>query len=119
MAAAYLDGGLSTARRIVELVLGERIEQMTIARPGLDPKSRLQEILQGRGLQAPEYFLVGSSGPDHERRFQVEVRRADRALGVGTGLSKRAAEQAAAQDALDRHGEQDGTSEVAREEDVK
>ncbi len=107
LAAAYLDGGLTMARRIVERVLGERIERMAVAMPGLDPKSRLQERLQGQGLPAPEYVLVGTSGPDHERRFQVEARRADRTLGAGAGRSKKAAEQAAAQDALDRPERED------------
>lgn len=102
LAAAYLDGGLEAARRIVERSLGERIRSITHAHPDLDPKSRIQEHLQAQGLAPPEYKLVGSSGPDHRRKFEVEVCGDRGVLGCGTGRSKKAAEQEAARDALTR-----------------
>ena len=102
LAAAYLDGGLEAARRIVEGSLGERIRSISHDHPDLDPKSRMQEHLQAQGLAPPVYRLVGSSGPDHQRRFEVEVCGDTGVLGCGNGRSKKAAEQEAARDALSR-----------------
>jgi ribonuclease-3 len=102
LAAAYLDGGLEAARRIVDCSLGERIRSISHDHPDLDPKSRIQEHLQAQGLAPPVYRLVGSSGPDHQRRFEVEVCGDTGVLGLGTGRSKKAAEQEAARDALSR-----------------
>jgi len=101
LAAAYLDGGLDAARRIVQASLGDRISGGLTDDPGLDPKSRLQEVLQAAGQAPPDYFLMEASGPDHDLRFQVEVRQEDRVIGRGRGRSKKAAEQAAARDALE------------------
>ena len=69
---------------------------------GKDPKTRLQEWLQGRRLSVPEYAIVATTGEAHAQRFAVECRIAQ--LGIvatGSGASRRAAEQDAAQAALD------------------
>lgn len=65
------------------------------------PKSRLQEYTQRRSGQRPEYRLVEASGPDHEKSFRVEAWVDGEVLGVGEGLSRRAAETAAAAQAMD------------------
>ncbi|MBI5825212.1 MAG: ribonuclease III [Chloroflexi bacterium] len=65
-----------------------------------DPKSDYQELTQSLKLGTPIYRVVGSSGPDHARTFEVEVEIAGEAKGRGTGTSKSAAERAAAKDAL-------------------
>jgi ribonuclease-3 len=82
-----------------------------VARPEIDrdapisslksPKSRLQEFTQRQTGSRPEYRVVDATGPDHEKLFQVEVVVDGRALGVGTGSSRRIAETAAAQRAMD------------------
>ena len=59
-------------------------------------------MVQSRGRQAPEYYLLAVSGPDHDRRFTVEVRINGVILGKGYGKSKKAAEAEAARIALDR-----------------
>ena len=112
--AIFLDGGLAGARRFVRRSLRSEFEQVDRAFP-LDAKSRLQEIAQSRYQTTPLYGLVGSEGPDHARRFTIEVIVDGRVLGVGEGTSKQQAEKEAARQALDRleapsSGEQTGMS---------
>jgi ribonuclease-3 len=66
-----------------------------------DPKSELQERIQQGGAEAPTYRVVGMGGPDHARRFEVEVQVDAVVLGRGDGLSKKSAEMAAARAALE------------------
>jgi ribonuclease-3 len=99
--AAFLDGGLDAARSVVQAVLGERIRRVA-AESQQDHKSLLQELVQSEGLADLEYVVTAETGPDHEKRFEVVVRRGARELGRGAGTSKKAAEQAAAEDALAR-----------------
>jgi ribonuclease-3 len=66
-----------------------------------DPKSRLQEMVQSEWQTTPSYRLVKTEGPDHARRFTVQVLVNGRALGVGEGRSKQMAEKEAAQHALE------------------
>jgi ribonuclease-3 len=65
------------------------------------PKSRLQEYTQRRTGSRPEYHVVDATGPDHEKLFQIEVLVDGRPLGVGVGPSRRIAETAAAQRAME------------------
>jgi ribonuclease-3 len=65
-----------------------------------DPKSRLQEVIQSKWQTTPSYRLLKTEGPDHARRFTVQVLVGGRALGVGEGRSKQMAEKEAAQHAL-------------------
>lgn len=98
LGALYLDGGLEAAGRLVERELGSRLD--TSGESLRDAKTRLQEELQRRGQPAPSYATVGESGPDHGKRFEVEVSVAGTVLGRGAGPSKRRAEQEAARAAL-------------------
>jgi len=99
--AVYLDGGLGPARQVVEGLLAEDIAALPADVDLRDPKTRLQELLQGRGQPPPVYVLDDVAGQDHQQRFSVTC-RID-ALGLsfqGQGLSRRAAEQDAALCAL-------------------
>ena len=73
-------------------------------RANKDYKTALQEIIQKNPEEKVEYFVVGESGPDHDKRFDVEVRLNSNVIGAGSGRSKKAAEQAAAAQALDLMG---------------
>ncbi len=98
--AIYLDGGLSAATTFVETVLSEMLVQ---ARSGLlfaDYKTMLQEELQKEGPKNIVYAVTIESGPAHARQFTVSVSLDGTVLGVGTGKSKKIAEQSAAQAAL-------------------
>ncbi len=66
-----------------------------------DDKSALQELLQARGEAPPNYVVVSTAGPPHDRWFTIEAVLRGQVIGRGEGRSKRAAEQAAAADALD------------------
>lgn len=70
----------------------------------VDPKSALQELLQGAGRPGITYEITGHDGPPQDRTFHARVLQGDRELGRGSGRSKQAAEQAAAQSALDTVG---------------
>ena len=67
-----------------------------------DYKSQLQQFIQARQQSAPTYHVVEAVGPDHDKRFTVEVRVGDTVLGRGSGKSKKIAETEAARSALDQ-----------------
>jgi ribonuclease-3 len=101
IAAIYLDAGLEAARGFVERTLVEGVMLVEAARLGhTDHKSALQELLQSRGVAPGSYRIVEESGPDHEKTFRVEVRVAGEVMAVGTGKTKKEAEQSAAVAAL-------------------
>lgn len=102
LAAIYLDGGLEPARAFVRRTLLEEVlrhESKTLGQP--DRKSALQEFLQARGRRPAEYRVATETGPDHQKRFVVEVFIEGRALAACEGSSKKQAEQGAAGRALD------------------
>jgi len=97
VASVYEARGLDGARRLVEHVIREPMQEA--ARLGTrDPKSFLQE--QVKGLPAPTYRVRGMRGPQHDPMFEVEVIVGDAVAGLGEGRSKRVAERAAALAAL-------------------
>ena len=97
LAAVYLDGGIAQARRLIRtLILGNE-EEMSASR---DYKTALQELIQKTGGQKLTYRLAGEEGPDHAKRFSVEVELNGVTLGAGEGRTKKAAEQNAAKAAI-------------------
>jgi len=98
IASLYLDGGLEPARRFVLGFLTTAMEKHEIRFK--DYKTKLQEIIQKNPEEKLTYVLAGESGPDHDKRFTVEVHLNSNVIGQGTGRSKKQAEQAAAQEAL-------------------
>lgn len=99
VAAVYLDGGFGAAWSLVSRFFARRLESLDLGSSG-DFKTRLQELSQARHKAAPVYSVVGESGPDHDKMFEVEVRLGDRELARARGKSKKAAEQQAAAAAL-------------------
>jgi ribonuclease III len=102
VAAIYLDGGLDAARALVyKTVLPLAFEdRLSIA--DSDRKSALQEYLQGRGELPAEYRLAGESGPDHQKRFLVEVWIKGQRMASAEGSTKKEAEQKAARSTLEK-----------------
>jgi ribonuclease III len=101
--ASFRVAGFEAAREFVLRLYRERLADLPSAESLKDPKTRLQEFLQGRGEKLPEYRMLEVSGPDHRREFEVEVWLPGPGWGQrGTGPSRRRAEQAAAEAALDR-----------------
>lgn len=99
--AVFLDGGWKPARRLVRMMLDGAVsgsQEIQLK----DPKGRLQEHLQARGRELPEYRIVREHGPDHAKVFVIECRVGGEALGVGEGRTKKRGEQLAAAAALER-----------------
>lgn len=99
VAAVYLDGGLEPAKRLVlRFVVPEVSNQRR--RHFKDYKTTLQEIIQQNPGEMLEYVLTGESGPDHNKKFTVQVYLNSNIIGTGRGRSKKDAEQQAAKEAL-------------------
>lgn len=99
LAAIYLDGGIGSARKIIQTFILDREEEKAGSR---DYKTALQELVQRESGQVLSYRLTGSAGPDHAKVFQVEVDLNGRSVGAGEGRSKKEAEQMAAKAAIAR-----------------
>ena len=103
LGAVYLDQGLDAARNFVNLHMKHELMEMNrLGSPPENPKSRLQEFLQGQGRPTPQYRLVHQEGPDHNPVFTVEAIVDDEVIGAGRGSKKSEAESAAAAAALHR-----------------
>ncbi|CEP81733.1 ribonuclease III [Paraclostridium sordellii] len=102
IAAIYLDGGIEPAKTFVLKNMEEIIEDSIKGRIFRDYKTHLQEVIQSQGESNIVYNLVEEIGPDHNKRFVMEVRLNDESLGKGEGKSKKEAEQSAAKQALRR-----------------
>ncbi|MGE0815237.1 MAG: ribonuclease III [Vicinamibacterales bacterium] len=101
IAAIYLDGGIERARAFIDRAWRPLLRDVRET-GGLDgdPKSALQERLQAAGRSLPAYRIARESGPDHDKRFQVDVVIDGEVVSSGTGRTKKAAEQQAARLAL-------------------
>ena len=101
IAAIYLDGGMDEARKFVLKYIDEAIRKHRSVK---DYKTMLQEVVQRNPGEIVEYVLAGESGPDHDKRFEVEVHLNSNVIGRGVGKSKKRAEQEAAREALELMG---------------
>lgn len=102
--ALYLDGGLAVARQFIDENLLVDVHHILGSRSHVNYKSVLQENIQERFKTYPRYRIVSETGPDHRKVFTVEVTVKGDQLGLGKGTNKKRAEQAAAQNALERVG---------------
>lgn len=99
--AIAIDRGLAQARKFILSAIGEEIRNLSRRPTPIDPKSRLQEVVQARWQRAPTYRTVHEEGPEHRKVFTVEVSVQGQVLGSGVGLSKQEAERQAAGRALE------------------
>jgi len=100
IAATYLDGGMDAAQQFIDRFV---LVEVPVKRlHNADYKTALQELVQQKKNQQLSYVLVGESGPDHDKRFDVEVKLNGTVVGNGSGSSKKRAEQDAARSALER-----------------
>lgn len=95
--AIYLDGGLEPAGEFVRNLALAKLDDARIFK---DSKTYLQEITQNEFRCMPEYVLIGEEGPAHMKSFTVELRIAGKKFAVGSGTSKKGAEQEAARKAI-------------------
>ena len=100
IAAAFLDGGMDAAKNFIKTFILCDVPVTKLH--NADYKTILQERIQKKKNQTLRYVLVGESGPDHDKRFMVQVLLNDAVVGDGTGSSKKRAEQDAARVALEK-----------------
>lgn len=96
LGAIYLEGGIAAVRTVINALFAAVIIEKTGEQRNSDYKSQLQEYLQALQQTPPEYVLIATEGPEHDRIFVVEAQTSGRVLGVGRGRSKKEAEQVAA-----------------------
>lgn len=101
--ALYLDQGFAIVVNFLELHLFPKIDDVIAQKLYKDPKSLLQETVQGLGLPTPTYTVVSEVGPDHAKEFMIHVYIGDALKGTGSGKNKQAAQQDAAQNALKKY----------------
>jgi ribonuclease III len=98
--AIYLQTDISFIQKFIHPMM-ENVSEKLILRPDLqDPKSRLQEWSQGRKLGVPQYVTLNTSGPDHNRTFEVEVHIGGKVYGRGSGHNKQTAARLAAETSM-------------------
>jgi ribonuclease-3 len=101
LGAIYIDGGIDPVRSLVSRFFQQQIGEIgETAQQVADFKTALQEALQARSMERARYVVTGETGPDHQKLFTVEILAGDQSLARGIGLTKKAAEQAAARQAL-------------------
>ena len=99
--AVFLDGGYDAARAAIRHTLGGALERIDAGSTVKDPKTRLQETLQGRRRRLPRYHVAATTGAAHKQTFEVECIVEELGLAAtGSGTSRRAAEQQAAENML-------------------
>ena len=97
MGAIYLDGGFASAKEFIHRFVLQDVEHMQLF---YDSKTILQEMVQGSTMGELVYVLIGETGPDHNKHYQVEARIGGRVYGAGEGTTKKSAEQEAAYQAI-------------------
>jgi len=99
--AAFVDAGYAAAQGVILRAFADALLRLDPEQPAKDPKTRLQETLQGRQLKLPEYRVAATKGAAHKQTFEVECKVSELKLAAtGTGTSRQRAEQAAAENLL-------------------
>lgn len=99
IAACFLDGGMEAAKNFIQRFILVQVPVTKLR--NADYKTQLQELVQQKRNQNLTYTLVGQSGPDHDKSFQVEVALNGKVVGRGSGSSKKRAEQDSARAAIE------------------
>ena len=107
-AGVYLDGGLEAAAKCVKTTFSDELASCDRSLAKGDFKTDLQELCQRDFEMLPQYRTIRATGPDHEKMFEVEILIRGDHYGVGTGKSKKEAEQAAARQALEQLKQEKG-----------
>jgi ribonuclease-3 len=100
LGAIFLDGGFDAAREFVLREFSPAFGKLSVLPTMENPKGELQEFLQSRSPESPEYRVISATGPDHDRVFECTVHHSGVELARGSGKSKKAAESDAALAAL-------------------
>ncbi len=115
LGAILIDGGYAAVRHSILTVFNSRLQNLPPAESLKDAKTRLQEFLQARGQNLPEYKLVKKSGPEHARVFTVSCRVAGHGLTPGSNVSEKQTIRAEAVASSRRKAEQQAAQEVLQQ----
>jgi ribonuclease-3 len=108
LGAIFLDGGYEAAREFILREFSADFGKLSVLPTIENPKGELQELLQARSAESPEYHVVSATGPDHDRLFECTVQHRGVELARGSGKSKKDAESDAALAALKKLREESG-----------
>ncbi len=100
--AIYIDGGINKAKKFINNVMSNAIDEVIENQEDPDYKTHFQEIIQRKGENKIQYEVIEEKGPDHDKIFVTQLKVNEKVMGKGRGKSKKAAEQNAAKDALER-----------------
>jgi ribonuclease-3 len=100
IASIFLDQGYSVVRAFILRLVDKELKKVLSQGIKANYKSQLQELIQARQQQTPSYQVIEATGPDHDRKFTIEVKIGNTVLGRGSGKSKKSAEEEAARSAL-------------------
>ena len=100
--AMFLDGGYDCAKKFVLSLFGQAVEEALSGKLHTDYKSEMQERVQGSSQKPLKYRVTGTTGPDHDKVFYVDLFLGDEVIGRGRGKSKKEAERNAEKEALER-----------------
>ncbi|MDD5275704.1 MAG: ribonuclease III [Methylovulum sp.] len=102
MGALFKDQGIVACQQWIEILFADKLQGLSSTHGQKDPKTQLQELMQARKLDLPDYTLLTMTGPSHEQTFKVQCTISLIAdISIGTGISRRKAEQAAAEKMLE------------------
>jgi ribonuclease-3 len=98
MGALFKDQGIEACQHWIERLFAEKLSKLSLDHWQKDPKTQLQELMQSKKMDLPEYTLMSMSGLAHEQMFKVKCNISlIKESCVGTGISRKRAEQAAAE----------------------
>lgn len=100
LGAIYLDNGFSECQKYVERTLLKKVDSIVSEGLFIDPKTKVQEILQSRFKITPTYEIISEEGPDHDKYFTMALKVGNKKISEGHGTSKQKAEEDAAQNAI-------------------
>ena len=109
--ALYQDQGYEAVKKFLAQNLFPKFKEIKAKKLYKDAKSLLQEVVQAQGQTAPTYHVLKAEGPDHDKKFTVEVKVAQETVATGNGSSKQAAQQQAARKALKQFEAQNQTQD--------
>jgi ribonuclease-3 len=116
-AAVYLDGGFAAAFEVLRALFEPLLQEALRGVGQRDPKTTLQELVQGEYKCTPTYQLVDTSGPEHDKRFSVRLDLDGQPLAHGEGRTKKEAEQEAASRILERIAAGEALAEIVSRSD--
>lgn len=102
LGAMYLDRGIRECEKFVKRTALKKLPRVMKDELFIDPKTKIQELVQAKYKLTPTYKVVKEQGPDHDKSFTVELKVGNKTMAKGTGLSKQKAEELAAQKGIDK-----------------